>query len=433
MGPRIVISFTFMMLTMLFLGCTGQIVIDPDDSTRYRATAVSGNDGNARLNYADNTETVNIRNSASDAPLRGIQTLGLRSGADRLYVLADPAQAFHPAMTSGVPESYGTQRLYLTPVDQRTGSNTTSYHTVHGGLLARMAGDYAAAPLRTTVAGLRDTLSSRAWGKAAGLVTCVTQPISSYTGMISSTQVAQRSANLATAFQAIGWANIYYNYGYTQTQQLNVWVIDPARLRIQPNSSGALYDTLLVIVAPVGDAYGVPIAGSLRVELTWDAPVDLDLHLVRNYADLYDPYDDCYWLYLEQNWGDPYRTTDNPRLLYDNSSGYGPETIVMESMTPGDIYTVAIDYWGDSSGRPTSQRVNATVRVWAQNRATPITFQVYGFNYGAPYTGDYRIVCDIDGRTGQVTVANRTLSRSATRSQDKVKKDGNTMPNDAGQ
>lgn len=397
---------------LLLSGCSGLLL---DELTRYRATAISDYAGDSRLDFYEGSETVNVRNSATDLPLRGIETLGMRSESDRIYVVADPNHDFYPAITSGIQNSYGNTRLYMTPVDQRTGSNSTSYHTVNGGLLWKICDDYAGDNISTTVSGLRDSIASQAWGKAEGLVVCVTQPINSYTGDISSTQIAQRSSNLATAFQAIGWSNIYSSYGYSSSARLNLWVIDSSLLQIRPNSSGALSGTMVLVVAPVGSSTGTPTSGSLRVELTWDAAVDLDLHLVRNYADLYDADDDCYWKALEQNWGDFYSTNDNPRLLYDNSSGYGPETIVMEQMTAGETYTAVVDYWGDPNGDPITRRVTGTVKVWSQYRSTPYTFYATGLNYGAPNSGDYRIVCDIDGRTGQVTVANRSLNRSVSR------------------
>jgi hypothetical protein len=154
----------------------------------------------------------------------------------------------------------------------------------------------------------------------------------------------------------------------------------------------------------------------MRVELTWDAPVDLDLHLVRNGADLYDPSNDCYWKYLEQNWGDAYDVTDNARLLYDNQYGYGPETVVMDDMVPGDRYTVAVDYWGDADQQPTHTLTNATVKVWTKGSSSPRIFSVNGLDYGAPEGGEYRLVCDIDGSTGEIFIVNRQASRSLTRS-----------------
>lgn len=406
------ITATLLLSLILLTGCSGLLL---DELTRYRATAISDSAGDATLDFYDGSETVNIRNSATDTPLRGIETLGMRSDSDRLYVVADPNRAFHPAITSGETNAYGNTRIYMTPVDQHTGSNSTSYHTVYGGLLWKICNDYAANNISTTVSGMRNSIATEAWGKAAGLVVCATEPINSYTGDITTTQIAQRSSNLSTAFQAIGWSNIYSSYGFSSSARLNLWVIDPAQLQISSNSSGALSDTLVLIVAPVSSSTGTPIAGALRTELTWNAAVDLDLHLVRDYADLYDADNDCYWHALEQNWGDFYRTDDNPRLLYDNSSGNGPETIVMEQMTSGETYSVVVDYWGDPSGNPISRTVTATVKVWTQSRSTPVTFTVTGLNHGAPNTGDYRIVCDIDGRTGQVTAANRSINRSVSR------------------
>ena len=410
------ITLGLLLAAFTLIGCGGPIVVDGPGSSANRDTDVTNSLGEAYLSYADRDETVTVRDSASDEPLSSIQVFGMTDGDNSLYVAADPHGEYHPAITSGDSSSYYQSRIYLTPTDQRLGTNATSYYTVNGGLLYGLGKYYSDYPRTATVSTLRDQLASLAYGSSAGLVVCVDQPINSYTGRVSATEVAQRATNLSDAFQAIGWQYIFTSRGYSTNQNLALWVVDPYELGIAGGASGALADTLVVIVAPTSGSTGNVLPGSLRVEMTWDASVDLDLHLVRNYADLYDSYNDCYWKYLEQNWGDTYRTTDNPRLQFDNQSGYGPEAIVLDEMDDQEHYTVAVDYWGDANGEPINRSTTATVKVWTKGNSTPRTFLVSNLYHGEPERGDYKIVCDINGATGEVTIADRSITRQATRS-----------------
>lgn len=412
----VLLSIVALFSLTVLLGCNGMITLEDGDSSS-RDTDITNSLGEAHLSYSSRSETVSVRNSASDAAIRDIQVLGLNDNGNSLYVAADPNQRFHPVITSGESSSYSSnRRVYLTPTDQHLGTNATSYQTVNGGQVYDLASEYGTLAQRTTVSGLRSQLASLAYGHSAGLVVCLDQPATSYTGTIDATEVTQRSNTLSSAFQAIGWQYIYTSRGFSTNQNLNIWVVDPYRLRIASGSADALNDTLIVIVMPTSGSTNDVLPSSLRVEVTWDAPVDLDLHLVRDGADLYDATNDCYWKYLEQNWGDSYRMTDNARLLYDNQAGYGPETAVIDEMTPGDRYTIAIDYWGDANEQPTNTATTATVRVWTMGNSTPRVFTVYGLSYGAPENGQYKIVCDVDGSTGETLIANRQLTRSLTRS-----------------
>lgn len=408
------ITLGLLLTAWTLLGCGGPVINGPGSSAN-RDTDVTNSLGEAYLHYADRSETVTVRDSSTDESLTGIQVLGMTDGDNSLYVAADPYAQYHPAITSGDSSSYYHSRIYLTPADQRLGSNATSYYSVNGGLLYDLGHEYGDRQT-TTVGSLRDQLSSLAYGYSAGLVVCVDQPINSYTGSVSATEIAQRTTNLPSAFQAIGWQYIFTSQGYSTNQNLALWVVYPSQLGIAAGSSGALADTVVVVVAPTSASTGSVQSGALRVEMTWDAPVDLDLHLVRNYADLYDSSNDCYWKYLEQNWGDSYRTTDNPRLQFDNQSGYGPETIVLDQMDDQEHYTVAVDYWGDANANPINRSTTATVKVWTKGNSTPRTFLVSNLDYGAPEHGDYKVVCDINGATGDVTIADRGITRQATRS-----------------
>ncbi|MHB9131044.1 MAG: hypothetical protein ACYDBB_08150 [Armatimonadota bacterium] len=414
---RFTVSLVLLALLTLLLGCGGTIS-SPGD-TSIRDTAVTDSWGEASLYYADSgrSETISVRDSSSDDTLSGIEVLGLGDSVNSLYVAADPYYRHHPVITSGVSSSYYTNRIYLTPADLHSGANATSYHDISGDLLYSLVNDYGL-PHSTTVADLRNQLSFLAEGAGAGLVVCLDEPLTSYSDLLAATEIAQRSNDLGSAFQAIGWQYIYTSRGFSSSQPLRLWTIDPYQLQItdQPGDAGALSNTFIAVVAPTTGSSGTVLPGALRVELTWDAPVDLDLHLTRNGAPIYDPLDDCFWKYLWQNWGDPYRTTDDPRLYFDTVSGYGPEKIVVDEMTPGDYYTVVVDYWGDPYEQITHTPVNATVKVWTENSSTPTILYVTGLTYGEPWHGDYKAVCDIEGSTGQVMLNVRTaVTRSTVR------------------
>lgn len=400
-----------LLLLLVLQGCDGHFVTGDGD----RDVAVTNRLGEAYLHLDYSSETISVRNSSTDAPVGNIQLLGIANGEHRLYVAADPLHEYHPTVTSGESSSYYDASVYLTPLDQRLGTNATSYPRVDAALLDDLTWRYGTLSRSATISGLRDVLATLAVGKAAGLVVCADSPLSGASGMMTVTEVAQRSTTLDQAFQAIGWQYIYTSRGFFPSQSVQVWVIDPQDLAITGSSGGALTDTLLAVVVPSGTPVGAVLPHALKVELTWDAAVDLDLHLVRNGADLYDPLDDCYWKYLEQNWGDPYQVSDNPRVLFDNRHGYGPETVVLDEMTPDDTYAVVVDYWGDTDGHASYTSTTATVRVWTDASETPRIFQVGGLTYGEPEKGQYRVVCDIDGDTGGITIRNIALTHQRTR------------------
>lgn len=90
--------------------------------------------------------------------------------------------------------------------------------------------------------------------------------------------------------------------------------------------------------------------GGLNVQLTWDAPDgDVDLHLVRNGTAWCQADNDCYFGNNNTAWG--------ATLDIDDTNGFGPETISIDSLQDGS-YTIGVGVYG--AGRPT----NATVRVF---------------------------------------------------------------------
>ncbi len=97
----------------------------------------------------------------------------------------------------------------------------------------------------------------------------------------------------------------------------------------------------------------------LHVELSWDTPAaDLDLHLARGGADIFEPGDDANFCNSSPNWGDA-GTDDDPRLDLDDQGGFGPENINI--LAPADDeYTVRVHYWEEHG----DDVVVATVKVF---------------------------------------------------------------------
>jgi hypothetical protein len=89
-----------------------------------------------------------------------------------------------------------------------------------------------------------------------------------------------------------------------------------------------------------------PPANGLWVELYWDVPNDVDLHLLHPLAgDPWDPLSwndevyDCHWTNQEPEWDDP-GLADNPSLDEDDTLGTGPENIFVPAPSSAHPYYV---------------------------------------------------------------------------------------------
>ena len=140
-------------------------------------------------------------------------------------------------------------------------------------------------------------------------------------------------------------------------EQTSLWVDSAGDYAIELAVTNAI-DT---VSAPVRcDLAAVP-GEDLHVELAWDTSrADLDLHLARGDAEIFDAPDDTTWCNETPDWGNA-GTSDDPRLDLDDRSGFGPENIVIPSPI-NDDYTVRVHYFDDNGDAD----VTATVRVWVQ-------------------------------------------------------------------
>jgi hypothetical protein len=100
----------------------------------------------------------------------------------------------------------------------------------------------------------------------------------------------------------------------------------------------------------------------LNVTLIWDKGqnTDMDLHLLKPDVDSskWGTINDCFWAITNPNWGDPNSSLDDPRLDRDDTDGFGPEVIQMDSPMDGR-YTVGVDYF-DDQGQGSS---TATIKI----------------------------------------------------------------------
>ncbi|QSQ22296.1 choice-of-anchor D domain-containing protein [Pyxidicoccus parkwayensis] len=103
-------------------------------------------------------------------------------------------------------------------------------------------------------------------------------------------------------------------------------------------------------------------AQRLLVDVSWNnAVTDLDLHVLRNTgAELGSAPDDCHYANPRPDWGDP-GPLDDPELLRDRLTGYGPEVFGYEVPVTG-TYRVAVVLARENGA--VDPRSEATVRIY---------------------------------------------------------------------
>lgn len=98
----------------------------------------------------------------------------------------------------------------------------------------------------------------------------------------------------------------------------------------------------------------------LRVSLMWDAlGSDWELHLVKPGGQINNPDTDCTWntcISVRPDWGIVGDTSDDPRKDVDDLTAYGPESIYLSALEPGD-YTVMVEHWGASGSAESDGQV----------------------------------------------------------------------------
>lgn len=116
-----------------------------------------------------------------------------------------------------------------------------------------------------------------------------------------------------------------YTFDLTVQNDLENWDSSPDRVVVNAEPSAGFY-----------------------VQLTWDAEVDLDLHLLDGTGSLFElPGDTCY-CNPEPEWG-AVGPGDNPSLDWDEIDGFGPETTTIAAPTSG-TFAVKVHYYGQFGG-----------------------------------------------------------------------------------
>ncbi|MFC1969602.1 FecR domain-containing protein [Chloroflexota bacterium] len=99
----------------------------------------------------------------------------------------------------------------------------------------------------------------------------------------------------------------------------------------------------------------------IRIELTWNATSDMDLHFIRPGGAYWDLTDDCHWRNNENpDWGLPGVVKDNPVYSGDVTDGYGPENIYLKQPYEVGTYQCKVNCWEDNGYGPST----ATVTIW---------------------------------------------------------------------
>jgi hypothetical protein len=130
--------------------------------------------------------------------------------------------------------------------------------------------------------------------------------------------------------------------------------------------------TMSIVVNPLGD---------LWIELTWDRPNDMDLHLQHPSAGNShtpngwdDATYDCYWANTNPSWDAP-GTADDPSLDRDDITGTGPENTRINVPSTAHHYTVGVHMF---SWNASPKTVTATVKVYCAG--TLVTTRTRGFS-----------------------------------------------------
>lgn len=416
------ICSALLLVTLVSLtGCAG---ILSNNWTESRTT--TSGFGIASLNYTSGTswqESLSVYDTVTNGHLNNIQVLGLSNSTDTAYLAVDPDYYYYPSLVTD--KSNTSNAIYMSPVGSTTRADVHE-DSMNTATLSAFTSFYELKSYSTTVAGLKAEIASLSLNAAniGMFVVCANFPLNSSNININTTSVAYRNtstARLQTAIDAVRWDSIYSSAGYTGSQNLKVTILDRASIDITnvPGNTGVLADSLIAIVSPDSNDNIPPTPGikSLRVDLGWNKPVDLDLHLIRNnppvYHDLYDTVNDCFWQPNVLDWGVIGNTNDNPQFVRDSRDGSITEEIYLEKMTAGDSYAVAIDYWGDPYQNATHVAVSGTVYVYINGSSTPIVINSTELTYGEPWGSSpqgFTNVCDINGTTG--AVVERTLARS---------------------
>jgi hypothetical protein len=149
----------------------------------------------------------------------------------------------------------------------------------------------------------------------------------------------------------------------------------------------------------------------LRVDVSWAADHDMDLHFLRSdatgtFPDFGDPVDDAHYDNLSPDWNVAGDGTDDPFHFGDDTDGFGPETLVLAEFEAGRTYRVVVQLARLDGRRPFDWNANATLTIRSPSGVPMVHNESRQFT--RQENGLYWIVWEIDGATGAVTTLDTT-------------------------
>ncbi len=102
------------------------------------------------------------------------------------------------------------------------------------------------------------------------------------------------------------------------------------------------------------------------VQISWPEAADIDLHLLKADASIFDADGDVNWCNENPDWGTPSEPKDDPSFLADSAVGPGVEAISIQMPASGETYTIAAHYFGGCTGGCGPVTVSAQVFIDGQ-------------------------------------------------------------------
>ncbi len=158
----------------------------------------------------------------------------------------------------------------------------------------------------------------------------------------------------------------------------------------------------------------VVASGDIHVELTWDTPADpdqsdagfgagadVDLHLLHPLGDWFCAPRDLYFANANPDWGNAFDPSDDPSLDRDDTDGWGPENVTLDSAEGQMVYRVGVHYFDDHGYGPSF----ATLKVFIGG---VLRYEQASHRLG--HSDDFWDVATIAWPSGLVTPIDRTYN-----------------------
>lgn len=165
------------------------------------------------------------------------------------------------------------------------------------------------------------------------------------------------------------------------------------------NNSACAVSTLEVVV--LGEDPQV------KVEVTWNADHDVDLHVQRNvgmgWPMLGDMTNDLFYDHVNADWGMVNNPLDNAFHFGDDPDGLGPEAAILTKLESGRSYRVIAQFARRDGFQPF--RFTVTTKITVFDPATNMSsLTQLTHDFEVPQQGRSWVAARIDGTTGAVTI-----------------------------